>query len=180
MMLRGLFGKNKKRRFECVYDECKSLCCKTNLVVLNEADVAAFQEMNINLDDVTRKLELNKFLEILGSSSIKQLEGLEVLRLKKDEAGNCVFLNLEKGVCEIYEKRPYYCREFPFKFSKGKIKRSDPICPGLERGEEKGLAELKKDLGLDVVELKPPQLVGDEKKLKTSRSLMSVVFRLMK
>jgi Fe-S-cluster containining protein len=179
-MLKGLFGKDKKKRFECVYDECKSLCCKTNLVVLNEDDVAAFQKMGISLDNVTGKLALNKFLEVLGTSPIRQLEGLDVLRLKKDEMGNCCFLNLEEGICKIYEKRPYYCREFPFKFSKGKIKRSDPICPGLERGEEKNIVELKKDLGLDEVELKPPHLVGDEKKLKTSRSLMTVVFRLMK
>jgi Fe-S-cluster containining protein len=176
----GLFGKEQKDRFECVYNECESLCCKKNLVVLNEDDVATFNEMHIDLDDVTTKLGLNEFLKLLGTSQIKQLEGLQVLQLKKDEAGICIYLAPEDGKCKIYEKRPYYCREFPFKFSKGKIKSIDPICPGVSRGDEKNLDEIKEDLGIAEAQLKPPYLVGDEHKLKTSQTLMNMVFGMMR
>jgi Fe-S-cluster containining protein len=180
MFLDRVLGRGQKTRFECVFEECKSLCCKNNIVALNEDDVAAFQEMNIDTDDVTLPLNLNEFLEILGTSPIKQLEGLFVLQLKKDEKGNCMFLSPEDGRCKIYNQRPYYCREFPFKFARGKIKSTDPICPGLGREDEKDMGELKKNLGLEGVQLKPPYLVGDEDKLKTARTLMSTVFRLMK
>jgi Fe-S-cluster containining protein len=180
MVFGRIFGRGQTTRFECVYTECGSLCCKKNLVVLNEDDVAGFLKQGIETSDVTEKLRLNEFLSILGSAPMKQLEGLDVLRLKKDEEGNCIFLAPEEGVCKIYDRRPYYCREFPFKFSKGKIKKTDPICPGVERGDEKDPAELKRELGLDGLEMKPPYLVGDESKLKTSRTLMNMVFRLMR
>jgi Fe-S-cluster containining protein len=180
MVFGRIFGKGQTARFECVYNECGSLCCKKNLVVLNEDDVAAFREMALDTTDVTERLRLNEFLSVLGSAPMKQLEGLDVLKLKKDEAGNCIFLKPEEGVCKIYDRRPYYCREFPFKLSKGKIKKTDPICPGVNRGDVKDPAELKRELGLVGLELKPPYLVGDEKKLKTSRTLMKMVFRLMR
>jgi Fe-S-cluster containining protein len=180
MVLGLIFRGGGKARFECVYAECESLCCKNNLVVLNEDDVAGFQKMGIETIDVTEKLNLNEFLGILGSAPMNQLEGLDVIRLKTDENGNCVFLEPKKGECKIYEQRPYYCREFPFKFSKGKIKKKDLICPGVEMGSEKEMTELKSELGLDGLELKPPYLVGDESKLKTSRTLMKMVFRLMR
>jgi Fe-S-cluster containining protein len=180
MVFGRIFGREQNARFECVYTECGSLCCKKNLVVLNEEDVAALREGSLDPSDATEKLSLNEFLSILGSAPMKQLEGLDVLSLKKDEAGNCIFLEPEEGVCKIYDRRPYYCREVPFKFSKGKIKKSDPSCPGSERGGEKNLAEVKRELGLVGLELKPPYLVGDEKKLKTSRTLMKMVFRLMR
>lgn len=180
MFLGRIFGRGQTARFECVYSECMSLCCKKNLVVLNEDDLGGFQESGIESAEVTEKMKLNEFLSVLGSAPMKQLEGLDVLMLKKDEEGNCIFLEPEKGACKIYNLRPYYCREFPFKFSKGRINKKDPICPGVERGIEKDIAELKSELGLSQLELKPPYLVGDESKLKTSRTLMKMVFRLMR
>ncbi len=169
-----------KTRFECVYSECGSLCCRKNLVVLNEDDYAAFERLGINLSDATENLSLNEFLTLLGSAPMKQLEGLEVVCLKKDAGGNCQFLNSEDGGCKIYDDRPYFCREFPFKFSKRGIKKKDPICPGLGRGEEMDVSALKDVLGLSGLDVKAPLLVGDESKLKTSKALMSMVFRLMR
>ena len=169
-----------KARFKCVYTECGSLCCKKNLVVLNEDDAAAFERLGINIAEATVNMGLNEFLSLLGSSQIKQLEGLEVVCLTKDSDGNCVFLNLEEGGCKIYDDRPYFCREFPFKFSKGGIKKKDPICPGLGQGEELDVSTLKDVLGLSRLDVKPPLLVGDESKLKTSKALMGMVFRLMR
>jgi Fe-S-cluster containining protein len=180
MVFGRIFAKKEGARFNCVYEECESLCCKDNLVVLNEDDVTGFKRQGIILDEVTNKLDLNRFLEFLGKSPIKQLEGLQVLQLKKDLEGRCVFLIEEGGGCKIYDQRPYYCREFPFKFSKGKIKSADPRCPGLNKREEKDIETLKKILGLYNVDHKPPYLVGDERKLKTSRALMTMVFRLLR
>jgi Fe-S-cluster containining protein len=180
MVFGRFFGKGQTSRFECVYTECKSLCCKENMVVLNEDDAAAFERLEINLADATEHLGLNDFLALLGSTPIKQLDGLEVVCLKKDERGNCRFLNSEDGGCKIYDDRPYFCREFPFKFSKGGIKKKDPICPGLGRGEEMDVLTLKDVLGLSGLDVKAPLLVGDESKLKTSKALMGMVFRLMR
>lgn len=179
MFLDRVFGRGQKARFDCVFTECESLCCKNNLVVLNEDDIAAFEEREIDVSEVTAPMDLNEFLKTLGTSPMKQLKGLYVLQLKKDETGNCVFL-IPNGTCKIYERRPYYCREFPFKFARGKIKSTDTICPGVERGDEKDIRELKRILGLDEAQVKPPYLVGDERKIKTARTLMSAVFRLMK
>lgn len=180
MVFERFFGRGQTTRFECLYRDCGSLCCKNNLVVLNEDDIASFKEMGIPVSEVTETLGLNEFLKVLGATPMKQLEGLQVLRLKKTVDEGCAFLIPEDGACRIYDRRPYYCREFPFKFSKGKIKSADPVCPGLNRGAEKDLTGLKKGLGLEHVELKPPFLLGDSAKLKTARPLMSVVFRLLR
>jgi Fe-S-cluster containining protein len=180
MVFGRIFGKTQMERFECVFEDCKSLCCRNNIVVLNEDDVKSLSEAGVKVDDVTYKLQLNEFLKILGKTSIKQLDGLDVLAIKKDEAGNCVFLSKERSVCEIYNLRPYYCREFPFKFAGGKIKNIDPLCPGANIGEEKEVKEIRKALGLEGLEIKPPYLLGDEEKLKMSRTLMAAIFRLLR
>ena len=180
MVFGRLFSKGQTSRFECLYSECESLCCRKNLVVLNEDDAATFERLGINIAETTKNMGLNEFLTLLGSTQIKQLDGLDVVVLKRDGDGNCVFLNSDDGGCKIYSDRPYFCREFPFKFSKGKIKKKDLICPGIERGDEKDISDIREELGLSGLDVKPPLLVGDESKLKTSKTLMSMVFRIMR
>lgn len=180
MFLDRVLGREQKARFECIFSECESLCCKNNLVVLNEDDMEGLEDMKIDVSEVTAPMDLNEFLQTLGTAPMKQLHGLFVLQLKKDKTGNCVFLVPTDGTCRIYERRPYYCREFPFKFARGKIKTTDTICPGVERGDEKDIRELKRILGLNEVQVRPPYLVGDARKIKTAKPLMSAVFRLMK
>lgn len=181
MVFGGLFSKGEKNAsFRCVYDECKSLCCHDNLVVLNEEDVRLFQEQGIDLDDSTKRMDLNDFLVGLGQKGMSQLVGLEILRLKKKESGDCLFLDQRTGVCEIYDARPFHCREFPFKFGKKGIMKKDLICPGLGRGDEKEIDLLKEELGLKGSVHGAPYLLGDEQKLKTSKRLMGIVFRLLR
>ncbi len=179
MGLSRFFGGKKTAIFQCVYKECESLCCKKNLVVLNEDDVSMLMSSGFELNEITNPLSLKSFLQTLGAPSFQQLDGLNVLRLKHDEDERCVFLEKD-GRCRIYKHRPYYCREFPFKFSGEKIKSSNPLCPGVGKGGERSVSEIKLLLGLDTSGLKPPHLEGDPEKIRLARGLMSSVFRFLK
>ncbi len=172
-----IFGGAKGASFECIYQDCESACCKNNLVVLNADDIERLKLENIDPFEVSSKLSLNDFLISMKASAMRQLEGLYVLKLKHDPDGNCVFL-LPEGNCRLYESRPFSCREFPFKFAKGKIKKTDP-CPGVGIGAEKSIEELRLILGLDQLGKKPPFIIGDESKVKMANKLMPMVFKLM-
>ncbi len=179
MAFKGLLKRDQKFRFKCIHTECGNLCCKNNLVVLNSDDIKTFKNLGIDIDDVTETMRLNDFIGILNTSPIKQLEDLYVLKLKTRKGGSCVFLNETDGLCKIYENRPYYCREYPFKFFGREIKIITD-CPGHGRGAEKSVSELREELGLSEMGLKPPFLVGDESKLRVSRPLMSAGYRILK
>ncbi len=180
MIFERLFGGAKSTRFECVSEECGSRCCRNNLVVLNEDDILRFEEAAISPDDSTERIEFNDFLKRIGAPTMPQFEGILVLILRKDEEGNCAFLNLDNGRCRIYASRPFFCREFPFKLAKNRIKVPDKDCIGLGRGEEMDIVALKEYLGIEDIEIKPPYLVGDEGKVALAGRLMGGVFKAMR
>ncbi len=180
MVFSRIFGRGEAKgaAFECIYKECESACCKNNIVILNADDIEQLKAENIDALEVTTKLRLNDFLTTMNASPMTQLEGLDVLKLKHNKDGNCTFLKTD-GNCQIYNNRPYFCREFPFKFAKGKIKKHDP-CPGVGVGEEKTVEEIRLILGLDQSAIKPPYIVGDENKVKMANKLLPMVFKFMR
>ncbi len=178
MVFGKIFSRGGGASFECIYQNCESACCKNNLVVLNADDMERLKLEDIDPSEVTSQLKLNDFLISKKASPMDQLEGLYVLKLQQDPDGNCVFL-LSEGNCRIYESRPFFCREFPFKFAKGKIKKTVP-CPGVGVGEQKSVEELRLILGLDQSGIKPPFIVGDENKVKMANKLLPMVFKFLR
>lgn len=87
-------------------DTCEGNCCigeSGNIWINNQESKNLSKHLNISLEE----LRLG-FLEKRGYKySIKEVQ------LAKDNYA-CIFFNLEKKQCSIYEARPIQCRTFPF------------------------------------------------------------------
>ncbi len=100
-----------KEGFDFAFDPigceaCEGNCCigeSGNIwITMQEIDKLA-RHLNIDLEEVR-----NKYLEKRGYKySIKEVQ------LAEDNYA-CVFFDLDKKQCSIYEARPIQCRTFPF------------------------------------------------------------------
>ena len=87
-------------------DSCQGNCCigESGNIWINKQEVEKLAlHLNITLDELREK-----YIEKRGYKySIKEVQ------LSYDNYA-CVFFNLEKKQCSIYEARPIQCRTFPF------------------------------------------------------------------
>jgi len=60
--------------------------------------------------------------------------------------GKCAQYHEEAHACNIYEKRCYICRSFPFYLHPGKRLYISKLCPGLGKGEVIRIGEKKEEL----------------------------------
>ena len=105
-------------------DTCAGNCCIGESgyiwITLQEIEVLA-NHLKISQEEL-RKKYLNK---IAYKYSIKEV------KLAEDNFA-CVFFNLEKRQCSIYEARPTQCRTFPFwDYFKQNIEEVYKECPAI-------------------------------------------------
>jgi len=87
-------------------DTCEGNCCigESGNIWINKQEI---ENLSSHLDISLEELRV-RFLEKRGYKySIKEV------KLSSDNYA-CVFFNLEKKQCSIYEARPIQCRTFPF------------------------------------------------------------------
>ena len=106
-------------------DSCQGNCCigESGNIWINKQEVEKLAlHLNITLDELREK-----YIEKRGYKySIKEVQ------LSYDNYA-CVFFNLEKKQCSIYESRPIQCRTFPF-WDYFKQNKEEVIkeCPAIE------------------------------------------------
>ncbi len=100
-----------KEGFDFTFDPigcetCEGNCCigESGNIWINKIEIDNLaKHLNISLEDLR-----DKYLEKRGYKySIKEVQ------LSKDNFA-CVFFDLNKKQCSIYEARPVQCRTFPF------------------------------------------------------------------
>jgi uncharacterized protein len=91
-----------KIKFDCM--KCVGICC------------SVYDQVEVNKRDIKRlakyfKVEVNKVIK----RYTKVIKNTRILRRKKDPllGETCIFHDLEKRVCGIYEGRPEVCRIWP-------------------------------------------------------------------
>ncbi len=103
--------------------DCGGGCCvgESGYIWVTPAEIKALSK-NLNLDSdefVTRYLS-----KIGYRYSLKEIEFLEGFR--------CVFFDIDKKMCSVYEDRPTQCRTFPFwDHFKNHIREVEKECPGI-------------------------------------------------
>ena len=168
----------ERASFECISDECDSACCRSNRVILHTDDFERLKSADIDPFEVSVELSLNDYLMNLKVPPLPPLDGLYVLSLKLEPDGRCTFL-LADGRCKIYDTRPLWCREFPIKIVRGKIKNV-VLCPGTKVGEEKSPKELEAQLDLSELKIYPPYVFGDEKKARLITTFLGMLFKIIR
>lgn len=114
----------KHVRFVC--ERC-AICCGDT-----EKKVRAILLLKIEAEQISQKT--SRGIDTFAEKS----KGTEpyVYRMKKTDAGKCVFL--KDNSCTIYEIRPLICRFYPFQLTStknGKAKFSyTNECPGISKG----------------------------------------------
>lgn len=87
-------------------DTCEGNCCigESGNIWINKIEIEKLQEhLNISLEELK-----DKFLEKRGYKY-----SLKEIKLAEDNYA-CVFFDLNKKQCTIYEARPIQCKTFPF------------------------------------------------------------------
>ena len=100
-----------KENFEFGFDpegcnSCQGNCCigESGNIWINRQEIDKLSNhLNISLDEV-----YSKFLEKRGYKY-----SLKETRLSQDNYA-CIFFDLDKKQCSIYDARPTQCRTFPF------------------------------------------------------------------
>lgn len=120
--------KGRVNVWECIFRECKALCCTPPLITIGDA-----KRISKSIG-----LKPTEFLDTDNS------DGKGLFRVKGIE-GRCIFLNKDYG-CKLHGKsKPIFCQMFPFRFDG--ITYADEIilkiklaenCPGYGRGEKIG------------------------------------------
>lgn len=120
----------KKEGFDFIFDEtacqkkCKALCCKGNgYVFLSNKEINEIADY-LNIDRET-------FLKLYTKKAIYG-KRIALVDLRINGETRCVFLD-DNDRCEIYEKRPKQCRDFPFwkHLSKKPKEELKKLCPGI-------------------------------------------------
>jgi len=106
-------------------DTCAGNCCigESGYIWITEKEITVLaMHLNITQEELRIKY-LNK---ISYKHSIKEV------KLSEDNFA-CVFFNLEKRQCSIYEARPTQCRTFPFwEYFKKNTKEVYEECPAIK------------------------------------------------
>jgi Fe-S-cluster containining protein len=133
-------------RFSCI--RCGNCCTDKNTLV------------NLTYLDILRivkglKLELREILEIVGFyvfdeeetniffkklvfTPIRTEKGFAFVGILKNTEGKCVFYDMGKQQCSVYQIRPRLCQTFPFSYDLDKktsifyTEKAISYCPGIE------------------------------------------------
>ena len=120
----------KKDGFDFTFDpkaceECQGRCCigESGCIWVAPAEITALAN-SLNLE---REEFINKYLLKIGYRySIKE----EIF----NDGFRCVFFDINKRQCSVYENRPTQCKTFPFwDYFKNKISEVEEECPGIYR-----------------------------------------------
>ncbi len=106
-------------------DTCAGNCCigESGYIWISEKEIGVLAKyLNITQEELRLKY-LNK---------ISYKYSINEVKLSEDNFA-CVFFNLEKRQCSIYEARPRQCRTFPFwEYFKKNIKEVYEECPAIK------------------------------------------------
>lgn len=106
-------------------DTCEGNCCigESGNIWINKHEIEKLSK-HLNLDLVET---FDKYLEKRGYRySIKEVQ------LSKDNFA-CIFFDLDKKQCGVYEARPSQCRTFPFwDYFKSNIQEVKEECPAIK------------------------------------------------
>ncbi len=118
----------KKDGFDFSFDVkacevCGGRCCigESGYIWVNQSEIIALSErLNLKRDEF-----INKYLSKIGYRyTLKELGFNGGFR--------CVFFDIEKKQCSVYEDRPTQCRTFPFwEYFKNNIREVEKECPGI-------------------------------------------------
>jgi len=120
----------KKEGFAFAFDakaceECGGRCCigESGYIWVTPAEITALSEsLNLQRDEF-----ITKYLSKIGYRySLKELDFNNGFR--------CIFFDIDKKQCNVYENRPSQCRTFPFwDHFKNNIREVEEECPGIYR-----------------------------------------------
>ena len=106
-------------------DSCAGNCCigESGYIWINKEEITFLaQHLNLTLEEVR--------IQYLEKKAYKY-----TIKEKKLSENNyaCIFFNLEKRQCSIYEARPIQCRTFPFwDYFKEKEEEVYKECPAIK------------------------------------------------
>lgn len=108
-----------------VCSECEGNCCigESGYIWINANEIDKLaNHLNLLVDDFTKKY--------LRKVSYKY--SLVEKKLSEDNYA-CIFFDIEKKQCSIYEYRPQQCRTFPFwNYFKDKVNEVKQECPAIK------------------------------------------------
>ncbi|AXH10154.1 zinc/iron-chelating domain-containing protein [Malaciobacter halophilus] len=108
-----------------VCSSCEGNCCigESGYIWINKQEIEVLSKhLNISLEELRVK-----YLEKVGYKY-----SLKEVKLKKNNYA-CVFFDLEKKQCSVYEARPTQCRTFPFwDYFKNNEKEVYEECPAIK------------------------------------------------
>ena len=111
------------------FDEDKCSTCEGNCCIGESGYIWITKE-----ECVTLANHLDISLEVLGREYIFKQGYKYSIKEKKISNNNyaCIFFDLEKKQCSIYEARPQQCRTFPFwEYFKTNIEEVKEECPAI-------------------------------------------------
>lgn len=108
-----------------VCDACEGNCCigESGYIWINQSEIKVLAK-HLNLD--VEELVFKHLRKIGYKYSIKELQ------IAKDNY-SCMFFDLEKKQCSVYEARPRQCKTFPFwDYFKTNIEEVKNECPAIQ------------------------------------------------
>ncbi len=118
----------KQEGFEFSFDPQKCLSCEGNCCIGESGYIWCNPK---EIDDMASFFDLSyqdfvhQYIRKVGfKSSLKEIQ--------IGQSYSCIFFDLGKKACKIYQVRPYQCRTFPFwEYFKNNIKEVQKECPGI-------------------------------------------------
>ncbi|MEA3353339.1 MAG: YkgJ family cysteine cluster protein [Campylobacterota bacterium] len=120
-----LENKDYPYRFDsAVCAQCEGNCCigESGYIWINKEEIIKLSE------------HLGISVEELGQNYLLKVGYRYSLKEKKIGDNNyaCIFFDLEKKQCSVYEARPNQCRTFPFwEYFKDKVQEVKQECPAI-------------------------------------------------
>jgi len=106
-------------------DSCEGNCCigESGYIWINKNEQKILaKHLDISVEDLIE----NHLRKVGYNYSIKER------KLSEDNYA-CIFFDLEKKQCSVYEARPIQCRTFPFwDYFKTKVKEVKEECPAIK------------------------------------------------
>lgn len=106
-------------------DTCEGNCCigESGYIWISKSEREELAKyLNIELEDL-----LNNYLRRIGYNY-----SINERKLSEDNYA-CIFFDLEKKQCSVYEARPKQCRTFPFwDYFKNRVEEVKKECPAIK------------------------------------------------
>lgn len=119
----------ENKEYPYKFDELKCATCEGNCCIGESGYIWISKEEITNLAK-----HLNITIEELGMQYLLKVGykySIKEVQIAKDNFA-CIFFDLTKKCCSIYEARPSQCRTFPFwEYFKNNIKELEEECPAI-------------------------------------------------